>query len=75
MKEKKGRILTATAAAVLISVFFICTLAYAFRQYMDQIVSEQEEQLLNIARAVSNSISLYTDFYFQDLQKMSQTSE
>ena len=51
MKEKKGRILTATAAAVLISVFFICTLAYAFRQYMDQIVSEQEEQLLNIARA------------------------
>ena len=38
-----------------------------FNQYKSQIIKEQEEQLLTIAKAVSNSISVYTDFYFADL--------
>lgn len=75
MQEKNGRVPAAAAAAVFVSVFFICTLAYAFRQYMNQIVKEQEEQLLNIAKSVSSSISLYTDFYFRDLQKINRLSE
>lgn len=42
-------------------------LIYSFNDYKNQIVREQEDQLLTISKAVSNSISLYTDFYMQDL--------
>ena len=55
------------AAAFALAAALALGLVYSFNQYKDQIIEEQEEQLLTIAKAVSNSISVYTDFYFADL--------
>ena len=57
----------------------ICMLAaclvYSFTSYREQIIAEQKEQLLTIAKAVSNSISVYTEFYFEDLEDLESYEE
>lgn len=55
------------AAALIVVVALSGAMVYSFNQYRTQIIKEQEEQLMTIAKAVSNSISIYTDFYFADL--------
>lgn len=55
------------AAAFIVAVALAGAMVYSFDQYRTQIIKEQEEQLMTISKAVSNSISIYTDFYFADL--------
>ncbi len=65
-KEMNVRFHLGIAAAFALAALALA-LVYSFNQYKSQIIKEQEEQLLTIAKAVSNSISVYTDFYFADL--------
>lgn len=55
------------AAAFIVAVALSGAMVYSFNQYRTRIIKEQEEQLMTISKAVSNSISIYTDFYFADL--------
>lgn len=55
------------ASAFIVVVALSGAMVYSFNQYRTQIIKEQEEQLMTISKAVSNSISIYTDFYFADL--------
>lgn len=66
-RETNVRFHLGIAAAFALAAALALGLVYSFNQYKDQIIEEQEEQLLTIAKAVSNSISVYTDFYFADL--------
>lgn len=66
-KEMNVRFHLGIAAAFALAAALALALVYSFNQYKSQIIKEQEEQLLTIAKAVSNSISVYTDFYFADL--------
>ena len=66
-KEMNIRFHLGIAAAFALAAALALALVYSFNQYKSQIIKEQEEQLLTIAKAVSNSISVYTDFYFADL--------
>lgn len=66
-KRQRIRFNLGVTAAFALAVVLTGALAYSFNQYKTQIIKEQEEQLLTISKAVSNSISVYTDFYFADL--------
>ncbi len=66
-KRQNIRFNLGVTAAFALAVVLTGALAYSFNQYKTQIIKEQEEQLLTISKAVSNSISVYTDFYFADL--------
>lgn len=72
---KRGRFPCGLAAACLMTVFLAGSLAYSFKEYKSQIVKEQEEQLMTIAQAVSNSIELYIRFYFDDLDELNSYGE
>lgn len=72
---KRGRLPYGLAAACLMTVFLAGSLAYSFKEYKGQIVKEQEEQLMTIAKAVSNSINLYIEFYFNDLDELNSYGE
>lgn len=72
---KRGRFPYGLAAACLMTVFLAGSLAYSFEEYKSQIVKEQEEQLMTIAQAVSNSIDLYIRFYFDDLDELNSYGE
>ena len=67
---KKERLWQSVCAALGVVVILAACLIYSFKTYRDQIIEEQKEQLLTIAKAVSNSISIYTRFYFDDLQDL-----
>ncbi len=67
---KKERLWQSVCAALGVVVILAACLIYSFKTYRDQIIEEQKEQLLTIAKAVSNSISIYTEFYFDDLQDL-----
>ncbi len=67
---KKERLWQSVCAALGVVVILAACLIYSFKTYRDQIIEEQKEQLLTIAKAVSNSISIYTGFYFDDLQDL-----
>lgn len=67
---KKERLWQSVCAALGVVIILAACLIYSFTTYRDQIIEEQKEQLLTIAKAVSNSISIYTEFYFDDLQDL-----
>lgn len=63
------------ASALLLALALSGALIFSFNQYKNQIIKEQEEQLLTIAQTVANSISLYLDFYFTDLEFLNTYEE
>ena len=69
---KKERLWLSVCAALAVVMILAGCLVYSFNSYRDQILEEQKEQLLTIAKAVSNSISVYTEFHFNDLNDLKQ---
>lgn len=63
------------AAALFLAAVLVGALVLAFREYRKLIIQTQEEQLMTIARTVSNNISVYVDFYFTDLQETVNSME
>ena len=74
MRQRRRRNIGFYISLAMVCIFaaaLAAALAFSFREYREQIVSQQEEQLLTISKAVSNSISMYTDSYFADLNDIS----
>lgn len=72
---KKEKLWLSVCAALGVVVILAACLVYSFTSYREQIIAEQKEQLLTIAKAVSNSISVYTEFYFGDLEDLESYEE
>ena len=72
---KKEKLWLSVCAALGVVVILAACLVYSFTSYREQIIAEQKEQLLTIAKAVSNSISVYPEFYFGDLEDLESYEE